>query len=386
MDLIKVVVPELVIREVIGRFSDELRKRKDDVAKSAESLRRLIASPSEPMEVPITESVREYESFLRQTLAASKVEIVPLPKIDVSDIADRAIYRRRPFDEKGSGFRDSLVWTNFTDCLAESPTARAVLVSNDSKAFFDGDKSGLHADLVAEVRKGGFEGVVDLYQSIAGYLTDEDIGDAQIVAKVADEVVAQQVVLSALASKGLNGSELSSVGYPEVRAIVTESAEVTMILLKVSGVIADGSELLLVSFLVGAKAQIDLSIDDGRSLDNREVESTILIEASASYDPKSKSFADFEVEPPFVMNCPELISEIEAHRMIGTSMQDAVSQYLKMTGPIQLPEATLEQMRKMNTFQLPESMLENFRKMYSFQLPESVLENFRKMYSFQLPD
>jgi hypothetical protein len=105
----RIVVPEIVVREVVGRYRAELAAVSDRAKNVVTDLRRLrLGTPS--LEIAdIDQVVAGYERGLRETLADARAQVVD-PPVDVLFLTNRAIARRRPFNDKGAGFRDAAIW------------------------------------------------------------------------------------------------------------------------------------------------------------------------------------------------------------------------------------------------------------------------------------
>jgi predicted nucleic acid-binding protein len=118
---IRLIVPEVVVREVVGRFNVVLRREAAAVVLANKRLQRLTHDDpaQEAAAFDFEAKVGEYGTFLRSTLDRNRAVVPPLPEIDVSDLVDRAVQRRRPFDENGSGFRDSLLWETIVNELRD---------------------------------------------------------------------------------------------------------------------------------------------------------------------------------------------------------------------------------------------------------------------------
>lgn len=74
-------------------------------------------------------------------------EIIGYEEVDISELIRRSIHRVRPFSNKGEGFRDATIWLSIINFLKKEKNNTSVFISNDKKAFSDGDNQGLHATL-----------------------------------------------------------------------------------------------------------------------------------------------------------------------------------------------------------------------------------------------
>ena len=99
-------------------------------------------------------------------------KILPIPDTPHARLIDKATARRRPFDAKGDGYRDALVWDSLLELLELGPDP-AVLISNDHAAFSaKKEQPQLASDLVDELREHGSSGRVALYFDLAGFTAE----------------------------------------------------------------------------------------------------------------------------------------------------------------------------------------------------------------------
>lgn len=110
-----------------------------------------------------------YREDLEQMIREASGQIVPLPMTPHAQLITKAVARRRPFDAKGDGYRDALVWETVKGLLDAHPDP-VVLVSNDHAAFSASkERARLAGDLVRELRDAGHSGRVALYFEIADF-------------------------------------------------------------------------------------------------------------------------------------------------------------------------------------------------------------------------
>lgn len=142
----RLVIPELTYREVVARYRDRLTavtktardswsilqgvdmaKRIDfiepDIEGALGALGELLSHPSQGVQTVI---YRDYS------------------RVDIREVAERGIVRKRPANEKGEELRDVILWLVVLQYAAQSKKPIA-FISGD-KAF-QGDGGGLHPDL-----------------------------------------------------------------------------------------------------------------------------------------------------------------------------------------------------------------------------------------------
>lgn len=151
---VRVVVPEVVVREVPKMFAQQYRTAHDQLARAAANLRE-IDFDARPSTLPDAGVVRdEYEEWLRKQLAARRVEVAPLPDTSLDELVQRSVEERRPFRADSKGFRDAVIWETVKNLAAEDDV---VLISKNSKDFAESDKrpDELHSHLREDLTVAG---------------------------------------------------------------------------------------------------------------------------------------------------------------------------------------------------------------------------------------
>lgn len=151
----RIAIPEGVIQEALNRDSNEVADAWKSLLKDAARLgRRLGVDLKKSLQTAEVEQLvsgrrQDYEAQLR-TVAD---EILPLPDLDTQEVFERAMLRRKPFNSKGKGLQDYVIWTSIVQFLAD-PNRRAYYVTNNKEDYCDKDLD-LHPDLVADLQKIG---------------------------------------------------------------------------------------------------------------------------------------------------------------------------------------------------------------------------------------
>ena len=169
-----VCVPRLAIAEAAGKVLRELDLHSKQARRSLGQLARLTSRqlhvPS--FELNLQEEAKSFEEDLRNRLVEAGVAVLPYPEVPHEELAQRAISRTRPFDEKGSGYRDSLIWFSVLQ-LASQTEGPVFLVAGD-KDFADSSKQ-LHPDLKNDLERDGHpDCTVTLFESLEA-IVDEHI-------------------------------------------------------------------------------------------------------------------------------------------------------------------------------------------------------------------
>ncbi|MCS3442451.1 PIN domain-containing protein [Microbacterium phyllosphaerae] len=179
--IIDVTVPSPVVEEIVAHHGRACIEALAQFERAAADCRRL------GLDVPeLAVQTLDYRSFISELWDdLLGISVLPWPTVDHSSLVARATSRRPPFDDKGGGYRDSLVWESALQLARDGRDV--VLVSND-KAFSDGDTlaQALAEELV------DLPGTVELVRELAPWLVNnlpwasESVGEAVLLAR--DEI------------------------------------------------------------------------------------------------------------------------------------------------------------------------------------------------------
>lgn len=144
-------IPEVVIAEAIENLGRRVDASHSKLDKTFNELRRLAKGQTILNDWNIYESVRAtYGRFLKDLTEKPNWEATPIPEVSHTLLVDRAIKRKRPFDDSGTGYRDSIVWFSLLDIVKRSGASTAALITNDRKAYGTADE-GIFPDLQADL-------------------------------------------------------------------------------------------------------------------------------------------------------------------------------------------------------------------------------------------
>src|ERR1035437_7282747 len=127
---IRAVVPTSVLMEVVANHDREYARGRRQLTKVAEGLRRVAGRGALP--APQLPDQCTYQEQLVERLENLGIEFLPWPETPHEEIVKRATERRPPFDEAGSGYRDTLVWMS---CLALAGAGRTVFLVSQDRDF-----------------------------------------------------------------------------------------------------------------------------------------------------------------------------------------------------------------------------------------------------------
>jgi PIN domain len=163
------VVPELVIMEAVQKFRERSAHAVAAGERGAEERRRL-QIPDDASADDLDAWVEGYDRLLRERLVEAGAEIVPLPNVPNSTLADWAVRKRKPFGAKGRGYKDALIWCNVLGVATETED-EVVLVTENTKDFAAaGTKDQFAAELLDDLSDAGLNGQVTMTPGIRAFI------------------------------------------------------------------------------------------------------------------------------------------------------------------------------------------------------------------------
>lgn len=181
---LRVVVPELVIREVVNKWREDSSMLLEQGERTqAELVRRQVVDARLGVPRPdVAAAAAVLDAKMRRDLEEVGALVPDLPKVPHATVVARALGRQAPFDQHGrDGYRDVLLWETVLALGTDPEVSEIVLVSRDRRAFGANRAADeLSPDLRAEfARACGKETRVRLScdpDAIVGELVDRDDG------------------------------------------------------------------------------------------------------------------------------------------------------------------------------------------------------------------
>jgi hypothetical protein len=164
---VQMAVPEVALEEAVNRYRRDLENAAQELRRASRTIERMgIACAAD---VDVATEVQRYEQGIRATLDELRAEILPYPTTPHSDLARRAMERRRPFSDDGRGYRDALVWETVLSYARHN--APIVLISADADFARSKKSSQFHSDFLDDLTRVGISPEsVTLQPSIAEFL------------------------------------------------------------------------------------------------------------------------------------------------------------------------------------------------------------------------
>lgn len=162
------VVPEIVVLEMSKLFREQVEDGLSAFGKGRRIFRTLGLEADVP-EIELDATAERYVRELRERLQEAGASTPAPPEADHLELAKRAIEIRPPFDAKGRGYRDSLLWLQ---AVEEAQKDDVLLVTNDEVFYASKDDSELAPALQEELSELGLDHSIRLARSLRDAVKD----------------------------------------------------------------------------------------------------------------------------------------------------------------------------------------------------------------------
>ena len=289
--MIRLVVPDLVIKEVVGRLAGNAQEFSAAAETNARRLEKLLSTNKSLFGAPdLSKCVSEYDNAIRKMLLDSSVEIAREPESILPLLIDRAIHRHKPFDSKGSGFRDAVIWEIVVNASVENVGRRVYFISNDNCYFKSDEPSELHGQLKDDLEDRGIStSTFTIFRNIESYLTQEGIADHALLNDVIDIAQDRQDSLIESVENQLRDTPLADALGNSRAATIVEIRDTSVVIKDVIG----RETPFLVHLL--AKSYVKIEIESvARNSGSYHVSHELSIPGTAVYEPANRELTNLE--------------------------------------------------------------------------------------------
>lgn len=202
-DVLKLIVPTIVVAEITGRVRANRRSqrpRTDGIHGVPQTVQDAIRAARDEVE----NWAAGYDAAA--VLAAAGAVEWTVPTVGHDVVSRRAIDRLPPFNGNGGGYRDTLHWYTVLEVIAANPDEDIVLVTNDN-GFKNKTLDDLHEHLRTEAEAALEAGSITLVQDIKDFVPPRKFASNEIRAFLDDDHIHK--LMTALFPGGkLHASEL----------------------------------------------------------------------------------------------------------------------------------------------------------------------------------
>jgi uncharacterized protein YeaC (DUF1315 family) len=274
---IQIFLPEVAVLEAVAGYQRRLTEALAGVSSWEKKLGTLLGltNLTKTLDNALKESAASYPDQFQSSLNELGAKILAPPDVDHIQVVQRAVSRRRPCDQKGDGYRDTLNWLTVLALASQHPDDQIVWVSDNSRDFGSDDGTTLHEDLIRDLEAIGAQNRVrwirtlaDLVLALAAEHTSNAPGTLkEIQARLHEETLRAFISSQVLAVTAGTVLDPKRCGLP----VITSSAKVatvgdpTEIEFTVRGTAADNETA--VEFELEASTSIELDVPPGTAPD-----------------------------------------------------------------------------------------------------------------------
>lgn len=191
-------VVKLELEKKIKFFADQ---ENDRIRRSHSKRLGIMPEQTEPLDEKMLNELRE-------SLRRMYVTDIDQGDIALEQLITRSIDEMPPFQTKGRGFRDTLIWLSLLNYLETNQEAHVAFISANSEDF---GSNSLKKELQAEIEERGFSGRLFYFNHINDFLTEYSepisfIDEAYIYSAVEGNVESE--------ASGYDGEDLDDIDYP----------------------------------------------------------------------------------------------------------------------------------------------------------------------------
>ncbi|MGH3202453.1 MAG: PIN domain-containing protein [Streptosporangiaceae bacterium] len=223
---VQVYVPEVVVIEAVAGYQRRLGEATVSWGRWEQKHGRPLGLTEvvEAVDVALKEAASSYPVRLRASLDELDATVIAAPDVDHSVVVQRAASRRRPCDDNGNGYRDTLNWLTVLSLASQFSDDQIVWVSNNSRDFGQEDGSELHEQLVDDLIAAGAEKRVrwirtlpDLVLSLSAEHSSDIPGDLKAIqARLREEALSAFISADVLARMPGSHLDPQQCGLPTV--------------------------------------------------------------------------------------------------------------------------------------------------------------------------
>ena len=158
---VRVVTTEVVVEEAVANYRRQTQASLGMVDKFEDKFGRPLglSSITHGARKHVAEAQSSYDQKLRTLLTDAGVTVIPPAKLSHMDLVRRATLRRKPCNQHGDGYRDTLNWLTLIQKAKRYPKSDIIWVTRNSSDFLAESGDGLHTDLLEDLEEAGISNV-----------------------------------------------------------------------------------------------------------------------------------------------------------------------------------------------------------------------------------
>lgn len=131
-DKVTICISEVVMAERITQRAEEISKITSSIDSSIEKLKVFNVKKTSVHKRPYR---RLLGQRLTKEIKALNLEVIPFPKVNHSQILNRALLRTKPFGNRDKGYKDTLIWHSILDEIRKDKDCNIILCTKNVEDF-----------------------------------------------------------------------------------------------------------------------------------------------------------------------------------------------------------------------------------------------------------
>jgi len=149
-----VTLPRIAFDEHVRHYEEDSNEYRRQIKKALEGLNHLPLQDNATAQIP--EVTKPYSEFLQDVVGERNAEILDYPQVDHKFVLQRDFERRKPFGEKGKGYRDTLIWETILELLHRIESIEVIFITSNHKDFAESGSGPLHRHLIKDLIERGY--------------------------------------------------------------------------------------------------------------------------------------------------------------------------------------------------------------------------------------
>jgi len=167
------IIPEVVFDESISQFEKKFNEQLEKIVTPIGKIEQQLNIGFNILEkLDFDKKMGEYRDYLEDMIAGHSIIKLEYPEVPHSLIARKYMKREKPFNNKGEGYCDALIWENVVGLLENDGCESVTLITSNSKDFCEGKE--LHPELYKELEQRGISpDKIQIYTSLKEFNEDK---------------------------------------------------------------------------------------------------------------------------------------------------------------------------------------------------------------------
>ncbi len=128
-----ICLPKIVIRERIQHKKELMDSAIGYINERIKSLQE--AGHTETEIESKLDYIEKLQEFAEDFCKKNKIEIIPQPSVSVEELTDLVVNKKKPFNDHGSGFKDTLIYLSMVQDVEKNKGDTYILCTNNHKQF-----------------------------------------------------------------------------------------------------------------------------------------------------------------------------------------------------------------------------------------------------------